>query len=107
MSARPRALPDEISPSPTRPHTATGAATESEVVDALILDLLEWIGPVPRPYAEVLEAWRTSCPRLPVWEAANDLGFITRHRAPGRGAFISASAAGMEHLRKHRQPSPR
>lgn len=34
-------------------------------VDALVRDLLEWIGPMPRPYAEVMEAWRTSCPRLP------------------------------------------
>jgi hypothetical protein len=38
----------------------------SETVDALILDLLAWIGAEPRPYAEVMEAWRTSCPRLPV-----------------------------------------
>ena len=40
----------------------------AETVDILILDLLAWIGPNPRPYAEVLEAWRTSCPRLPVWK---------------------------------------
>jgi hypothetical protein len=79
----------------------------SDTVDALILDLLEWIGPNPRPYADVLEAWRTSCPRLPVWEAANDRGFIARHHAPGREAFISVSAAGAEHLRTHRRPSPR
>jgi hypothetical protein len=46
----------------------------TDTVDTLILDLLEWIGPNPRPYAEVLEAWRTSCPSLPVWEAANDQG---------------------------------
>ena len=39
----------------------------SDAVDALILDLLEWVGPHARPYAEVMEAWRTSCPRLPVW----------------------------------------
>ncbi len=50
----------------------------SDTVDALILDLLEWVGPEPRPYAEVLEAWRTSCPRLPVWEDANDRGFVSR-----------------------------
>jgi hypothetical protein len=37
----------------------------SDTVDALVLDLLEWIGPRPRPYGEVLDAWRTSCPRLP------------------------------------------
>jgi D-3-phosphoglycerate dehydrogenase len=67
---------------------------ESHTVDSLILDLLEWMGPTPRPYAEVLEAWRTSCPRLPVWEEANDRGFIARHRAPGGGALVSVSAAG-------------
>ena len=78
----------------------------ADAVDSLILDLLEWIGPNPRPYPEVLEAWRTSCPRLTVWEDANDRGFIARHRAPGRGALVTVSAAGAEYLRKHRQPSP-
>jgi hypothetical protein len=79
----------------------------SDGIDSLILDLLEWIGPNPRPYAEVLEAWRTSCPGLPVWEEANDRGFIARHHAPRGGAVVSMSAAGAEHLRKHRQPPPR
>ena len=74
----------------------------SDTVDALILDLLEWVGPHARPYAEVMEAWRTSCPRLPVWEDANDCGFIERRREPGRGEFISVSAAGAEYLRRHR-----
>jgi len=74
----------------------------SETVEILILDLLEWMGPSPRPYAEVLEAWRTSCPRLPVWEDANDRGFIARHRAPRRGGLVSLSPAGAEYLRKHR-----
>jgi hypothetical protein len=27
-----------------------------DAVDALILDLLEWVGPGPRPYEEVMEA---------------------------------------------------
>jgi quercetin dioxygenase-like cupin family protein len=29
-----------------------------------------------------------------------------RHHAPGCGALVSVSAAGAEHLRMHRQPSP-
>ena len=70
----------------------------SDAVEPLILDLLEWMGPEPRPYAEVLEAWRTSCPRLPVWEEAGDRGYIRR----SRGALVSVSAAGAEHLRAHR-----
>ena len=77
-----------------------------DTVDALILDLLEWLGPGPRPYAEVIEAWRTSCPRLPVWEDANDRGFIARHRAHGSGVLVSVSASGAAYLREHRQPSP-
>jgi hypothetical protein len=79
----------------------------SDTVDTLILDLLEWIGPDPRPYADVLEAWRTSCPRLPVWEDANDRGFIARHHVPGQGAFVSVSTTGATHLGKHRHSLPR
>ena len=78
-----------------------------DTVDTLILDLLEWMGPNPRPYAEVIEAWRTSCPRLPVWEDANDRGFIARHRAPGCGALVSVSASGAAYLDEHRQPQMR
>ena len=78
----------------------------SDPVDSLVLDLLEWLGHDGRPYAEVLEAWRTSCPRLPVWEDANDRGFIRRHRSSGDGALVSVSAAGALYLRIHRRPSP-
>ena len=41
----------------------------SDPVEALVVDLLEWIGPRTRAYPEVMEAWRTSCPRLPVWSS--------------------------------------
>ena len=74
----------------------------SETVDNLILDLLEWIGPGERPYLETMEAWRTSCPRLPIWEDATDLGFIERRHQPGGPAFVSVSASGAAHLKLHR-----
>jgi len=74
----------------------------SETVESLILDLLEWVGPDARPYAEVMEAWRTSCPRLPVWEEANDRGFIARRHQPGRGELVCVSTTGAQHLRSHR-----
>jgi D-3-phosphoglycerate dehydrogenase len=74
----------------------------TQTVDTLILDLLEWIGPGRRPYVETMEAWRTSCPRLPVWEDATDLGFLERHHEPGSMALVSVSAAGAEHLRRQR-----
>jgi hypothetical protein len=78
----------------------------SNTVDTLILDLLEWIGPTSRPYAEVIEAWRTSCPRLPVWEEANERGFLDHRHDPGRGTYVSVSSLGREHLRKHRERQP-
>jgi hypothetical protein len=78
----------------------------SETVDNLILDLLEWIGPSERPYQETMEAWRTSCPRLPVWEDATDLGLIERHHQPGGPALVSVSPAGAKHLRTHRSGRP-
>jgi hypothetical protein len=74
----------------------------SEPVDSLILDLLTWIRAEPRPYAEVMDAWRTSCPQLPVWEEANERGFIIRRRVPPGGVIVSLSAAGARHLREHR-----
>ena len=78
----------------------------SDPIDSLVLDLLEWIGGEPRPYGEVLEAWRTSCPRLPVWEDANDRGFIKRLRSTTDGPLVSVSPSGAHYLRTHRRQSP-
>lgn len=72
-------------------------------LEPLILDLLEWLGPDPRPYSEVMDAWRTSCPGLPVWEEANERGFILQRREPGRGVCVSVWAAGVEFLQRNRR----
>ena len=81
----------------------------SDPLEALILDLLEWIGSDSRPYSEVIEAWRTSCPRLPIWEEANDRGFLNHEHQAGLGGFISVSPVGLAFLRdrRQRQPAPR
>jgi D-3-phosphoglycerate dehydrogenase / 2-oxoglutarate reductase len=89
-----------------RANGQEGAALSDGVVDSLVLDLLEWMGPDARPYGEVLEAWRTSCPRLPVWEEANDRGFVVRLFQPGRGQLVSVSDAGRKHLRENRPTRP-
>ena len=70
-------------------------------LDPLILDLLEWIGREPRSYADVIDAWRTSCPRLTVWEDAMDRGFALREHAKGREVMIRLTAEGLEFLREH------
>jgi hypothetical protein len=62
-------------------------------VEALVLDLVEWVAREPRSYAEVMDAWRTSCPRLAVWEEAVDRGLLVREAAPG-GVMVRATPAG-------------
>lgn len=70
-------------------------------LDPLILDLVEWCAREPRAYSEVIEAWRTSCPRLTVWEDAIDRGLLVRKSAKGHGTFIKVTAKGREFLRKY------
>jgi len=69
--------------------------------EPLLLDLLEWLAPHPRPYREVMDAWRTSCPRLPVWEDAVDRGLLARERAPDGGMQVAVTPRGLELLRAH------
>jgi hypothetical protein len=47
-----------------------------EPVNLLTLEFLAWIANRPRTYAEAMEAWRTNCPRHPVWEDAFLEGLI-------------------------------
>jgi len=54
-----------------------------DTVERLVNDLLAWIGHRPRPYGDVQEVWRTSCPRLPVWEEAVDHGYVETKFEPG------------------------
>jgi hypothetical protein len=63
-------------------------------VEALILDLLDWLMVRDRTYDEVMDAWRTSCPRLPVWEDANERGLITQEEVNGN-SVVRVSSLGM------------
>lgn len=73
----------------------------AEPSDPLVLDLVEWIAREPRLYTEVIETWRTSCPRLTIWEDAVDRGFVTRKNVAGFGVIVAATKAGEELLRQH------
>jgi D-3-phosphoglycerate dehydrogenase / 2-oxoglutarate reductase len=72
------------------------------VVESLMLDLLEWISnPMGRTYDEVMDAWRTSCPRLQVWEDASDRGLVTTEHVDGRN-LVKLTPAGLAHLVQRR-----
>ena len=61
--------------------------------EELVADLLLSLRDGARPYAEIIEAWRTSCPKLPVWEDAVDAGFVDRNHD-----MVSLTDAGKEWL---------
>lgn len=69
----------------------------------LVLDLVEWVAARPRPYQEVMDAWRTSCPRLTVWEDAVEQGYVISEQRDGEGTFVAATAAGRAFLKAHRR----
>lgn len=64
----------------------------------LTLDFLRWLDSEPRDYADVMDAWRTSCPRLTVWEDALDAGLITRSHTQGGPLRVSLTPAGRKLL---------
>ena len=72
----------------------------TETMDALVLDLVEWIAREPRLYSEVIETWRTSCPRLTIWEDAVDRGFVAR-RPTTDGLRVTVTDGGERFLREH------
>ena len=42
----------------------------------IMIQFLEWVAAKPRCREDVMEAWRSSCPRFPVWEDAHAEGLI-------------------------------
>jgi hypothetical protein len=70
------------------------------VIEPLILDLLRWLASGERTYEEVMDVWRTSCPRLTVWEDANDRGLIATQQVNGR-RLVRPSPSGLAFLDQH------
>lgn len=71
-------------------------------LDPLLLDLVEWIARAPRTQADVMDAWRTNCPRLTVWEEAEERGFV--RRGATRDAIVARTAEGRRFLEARRGP---
>ena len=67
--------------------------------DPLVLDFVEWIAREPRAYSEVIGAWKTSCPRLTIWEDAADLGLVARDSVAGSGLVVRVTTDGLKVLR--------
>lgn len=73
----------------------------TDPTEALVLDLVEWVAARPRAYDEVMEAWRTSCPRLTIWEDAVDQGLVMREQVADAGEVVKLTQRGRTFLEKH------
>lgn len=79
-----------------------------------LLQFLAWVAARRRSHAETMDAWRTSCPRLSVWEdaLADDLVRVERADETLRGeAAVALTEKGAVVLKTawcvpHAGPSP-
>jgi hypothetical protein len=76
-------------------------AAMSDVLAPLTLDFLRWLAAEPRDYVDVMDAWRTSCPRLTVWEDAIDAGLIRRNHANDHRVRIELTEQGAALVASH------
>jgi hypothetical protein len=67
-------------------------------MEALIVDFVAWLARRPRPYDEVMEAWRTSCPRLTVWEDAVEQRLVARGRGEDGRPIVAVTEQGFTWL---------
>jgi hypothetical protein len=73
----------------------------NDTVENLILDLVEWVERKERTYSETMDAWRTSCPRLQVWEDASGRGLVETTSVNGV-RLVRVTPAGLALLNEER-----
>ena len=66
--------------------------------EPLVLDLVEWVAGQRRAYDDVMDAWRTSCPRLTIWEDAVDAGLVRVFSDAELGRAVSVTEKGRRFL---------
>jgi hypothetical protein len=67
----------------------------------LTLQMLEWINSGHHSYTEVIDVWRTSCPRMSIWEDACIEGLVDCEA--GKRAFVHLTEKGRIYLENNGQ----
>jgi hypothetical protein len=68
-----------------------------------MLQFLAWVADRPRSYTDAMDAWRTSCPRLSVWEDAILEGLVQLENGGSRA--VSLTRRGRAALAKAKAPA--
>lgn len=62
----------------------------AESASLIMVQFLTWVADRPRTYPETMEAWRSTCPRLSVWEDAIIDGLVQLDNGNGRAVMLTA-----------------
>jgi hypothetical protein len=73
----------------------------------LTVQFLTWVAEAPRSYGDAMDAWRTSCPRLSIWDDAvrDGLVRIENGSGPMRQARVALTERGRILLASQAAPS--
>jgi hypothetical protein len=73
----------------------------------LTVQFLDWVAETPRTYGDAMDAWRTSCPRLSIWDDAIRDGLVRVEQGGGpmRQALVVVTKRGRIVLQQRRRPS--
>jgi hypothetical protein len=64
-----------------------------------MIQFLEWVAARPRTREDVMDAWRSSCPRMPVWEDARAEGYVRQHGGERGEHRVELTARGKAALK--------
>ena len=76
----------------------------AEPVSLSTIQFLSWVANRPRSFAEVREAWRSTCPRLSTWEDALSDRLVRCEQSPGKSAddcAVTLTGRGRSLLEAH------
>ncbi len=75
----------------------------SDSPSLIMVQFLVWVADRPRSYGQTMDAWRTSCPRLSVWEDAVLDEFVRIGHGDNRA--VTLTARGRAVLEKAKTPA--
>jgi hypothetical protein len=61
----------------------------------IMIQFLAWVADRPRNYAQAMDAWRSSCPRLSVWEDAIIEGLVRIESNANRTVRLTARGSAL------------
>jgi hypothetical protein len=72
----------------------------------IMIQFLSWVADRPRSYAETMDAWRTSCPRLSVWEDAVIADLVRLEGEGGRAVNLTERGAAVLRQAQNQEARP-